>query len=146
MRSGSTLRSSTSSASCADPRRPHGWIDAAFVAAYTRLHELGWAHSVEAWDGEGLAGGLYGVGSGGLFAAESMFHRRTGALEGGPPGLIELLVAAGGERLLDVQWATPHLVSLGAVEISREEYHRRLDKALGLPDALGEAKASPTVL
>ena len=122
---------------CADPARPHGWIDDDFVTAYTRLHALGWAHSVEAWDGEGLAGGLYGVGIGGLFAAESMYFRRTGASKAALLGLIALLREAGGERLLDVQWATPHLVSLGAVEIEREEYHRRLDVALELPDAWG---------
>ena len=120
---------------CADPRRPHGWIDAGFIAAYTRLHELGWAHSIEAWDDEGLAGGLYGVGCGGLFAAESMFHHRSGASKAALLGLVELLRAAGGERLLDTQWSTPHLLSLGAVEITRAEYHRRLDAALLLGDA-----------
>ena len=120
---------------CADPGRPHGWIDDDFIAAYERLHELGWAHSVEAWDGGGLAGGLYGVGCGGLLAAESMFHRRTGASKAAFLGLVELLRAAGDERLLDVQWATPHLLSLGAVEITRAEYHRRLDAALRLGDA-----------
>jgi leucyl/phenylalanyl-tRNA---protein transferase len=120
---------------CADPARPHGWIDEGFVVAYTRLHELGWAHSVEAWDEQGLAGGLYGVASGGLFAAESMFFERTGASKAAVLGLLGLLRAAGGQRLLDVQWATPHLVSLGAVELTRGEYHRRLDVALGLPEA-----------
>jgi leucyl/phenylalanyl-tRNA--protein transferase len=120
---------------CADSRRPHGWIDEEFIAAYTRLHELGWAHSVEAWDDEGLAGGLYGVASGGLFAAESKFHRRTGASKAALLGLVRLLQEAGGERLLDVQWSTPHLSSLGAVEMSRAEYHGRLDAALGLPEA-----------
>ena len=121
--------------SCADPRRPHGWIDEDFVAAYTRLHELGWAHSVEAWDDEGLAGGLYGVGIGGLFAAESKFFLRSGASKAALLGLIVLLQTAGGERLLDVQWATPHLLSLGAVGVPRAEYHRLLDAALELPDA-----------
>ncbi len=120
---------------CADPQRPHGWIDASFVTAYMRLHELGWAHSVEAWDEHGLAGGLYGVGSDGLFAAESKFHRRTGASKAAFLALVEHLGAAGGARLLDVQWATPHLVSLGAVEITRGEYHGLLDAALLLPDA-----------
>ena len=120
---------------CADPRRPHGWIDEDLIAAYTRLHELGWAHSVEAWDEQGLAGGLYGVGIGGLFAAESKFFRRTGASKAALTGLIGLLREAGGKRLLDVQWATPHLLSLGAVEVPRAEYHRLLDEALGLPDA-----------
>jgi leucyl/phenylalanyl-tRNA--protein transferase len=120
---------------CADPRRPHGWIDATFVTAYTRLHELGWAHSVEAWDEEGLAGGLYGVGIGGLFAAESKFHRRSGASKAALIGLVEQLKAAGGTRLLDVQWVTPHLMSLGAVEISRAEYRRLLHVAVQLSDA-----------
>jgi len=120
---------------CADPRRPHGWIDASFVAAYTSLHELGWAHSVEAWDHEGLAGGLYGVGIAGLFAAESMFHRRSGASKAALLTLVARLDAAGGARLLDVQWLTPHLSSLGASEISRGEYHELLDGALLLPDA-----------
>jgi leucyl/phenylalanyl-tRNA--protein transferase len=120
---------------CADPRRPHGWIDAGFIDAYTRLHELGWAHSIEAWDDAGLAGGLYGVACGGLFAAESMFHHRSGASKAALLGLVELLLEAGGERLLDAQWSTPHLLSLGAVEITRAEYRRRLDAALLLGDA-----------
>jgi leucyl/phenylalanyl-tRNA--protein transferase len=93
-----------------------------------------WAHSVEAWDAEGLAGGLYGVAIGGLFAAESMFFRRSGASKAAFLGLVALLREAGGERLLDVQWLTSHLASLGAVEVPRAEYHRRLDGTLGLPD------------
>ena len=120
---------------CGDPRRPHGWIDESFLAAYTRLHELGCAHSIEAWDTEGLAGGLYGVAIGGLFAAESKFYRRTGASKAALLGLVELMQAAGGQRLLDVQWATPHLLSLGAMEVPREEYQRLLGEALLLPDA-----------
>jgi leucyl/phenylalanyl-tRNA--protein transferase len=121
-------------AACADPSRPGGWIDESIVAAYLRLHRLGRAHSVEAWDADGLQGGVYGVAIGGLFAAESKFHRRRDASKVALLGLVELLVAAGraGQRLLDVQWATPHLASLGAVEIPRREYHRRLDAALGL--------------
>ena len=122
---------------CADPLRPHGWIDASFVTAYVRLHELGWAHSVEAWDEDGLAGGLYGVGIGGLFAAESKFHRRSGASKAALLALVEHLGRVGGARLLDVQWATPHLLSLGAVEMPRSEYHRVLEAALLLPDAFG---------
>ena len=78
-RCGSTPRSPRWSTACADPRRPGGWITDDIRAAYVRLHELGWAHSVEAWDDDGLAGGLYGVAIGGLFAGESMFHRRTDA-------------------------------------------------------------------
>lgn len=119
---------------CADPARPHGWIDDAFVDAYSELHRLGWVHSIEAWDDDGLAGGLYGVGIGGLFAAESKFYRRSGASKAALLALILRLQAAGGPRLLDVQWMTPHLHSLGAVEVARAEYHRRLDDALALPD------------
>jgi leucyl/phenylalanyl-tRNA--protein transferase len=71
---------------CADVRRPGGWIRRDIRAAYTALNELGWAHSVEAWAGDRLAGGLYGVAIGGLFAGESMFHRDQRRLEGGPGG------------------------------------------------------------
>lgn len=121
---------------CADPTRAGGWIDEAFSAAYGELHRLGWAHSVEAWDDEGLAGGLYGVAVGGLFAAESKFHRRTGGSKAALGGLVALLRAAGepGRRLLDVQWLTPHLAMLGAVEVTRGTYRRRLADALTLPD------------
>jgi leucyl/phenylalanyl-tRNA--protein transferase len=127
-------------AGCADPARPGGWIDDAFVAAYSHLHELGCAHSIEAWDAEGLAGGLYGVASGGLFAAESMFHRRSGASKAALHGLLLLLRSAGNAaaRLLDIQWATPQLEALGATEVSRATYHRRLARALELEDAFGE--------
>ena len=121
---------------CADRRRKGAWIDRDMVRAYTRLHELGWAHCVEAWDRDGrLAGGLYGVAIGGLFAGESMFHTQTDASKVALVRLVEMLRAAGEpeRRLLDVQWATPHLKSLGAVEVSREEYHRLLQEALSLP-------------
>lgn len=119
---------------CADPARPGGWIDASVVEAYTTLHRLGWAHSVEARDAEGLAGGLYGVAIGGLFAAESMFQRRPGAAKAALHGLHALLHGAGDAelRLLDVQWLTPHLALLGAVAIPRADYHRRLAAALRL--------------
>jgi leucyl/phenylalanyl-tRNA--protein transferase len=124
-------------AGCANPTRPGGWIDDGIATAYARLHALGWVHSVEAWDGDGLAGGLYGVAIGGLFAAESKFHLRTGASKAALLGLIEQLRAAGdaGRRLLDVQWPTPHLASLGAVSITRAEYRRRLEVAVTLRDA-----------
>lgn len=122
---------------CADPARPHGWIDLRFVAAYARLHALGWAHSAEAWDEDGLAGGVYGVGIGGLFAAESMFQRRPEASKAALYGLVEHLRCAGDAslRLLDVQWVTPHLALLGAVELERAEYHRRLRTAVRLSPA-----------
>jgi leucyl/phenylalanyl-tRNA---protein transferase len=126
-------------AGCADPRRPGGWITPAIRVAYGRLHELGWAHSVEVWDGEGvLAGGLYGVEIGGLFAAESKFHAQTDASKVALAGLVERLRAAGGERLLDVQWTTPHLRTLGAVDVARAEYLARLPAALDAPPALAQ--------
>lgn len=106
---------------CADPAREHGWIDGRIASAYAELHRLGWAHSVEAWDADGLAGGLYGVAIGGLFAGESMFHRRIDASKVALTGLVDLL-GNGSDRLVDVQWCTPHLARLGAVELSREAY------------------------
>jgi leucyl/phenylalanyl-tRNA---protein transferase len=119
---------------CGDPSRPHGWIDEPFVEAYARLHRLGWAHSIECWDGDGLAGGAYGLAIGGLFAAESMFERRPDAAKRSLLGLIEVLrdTPDAAMRILDVQWSTPHLELLGAVEIPRAEYRRRLSAALVL--------------
>ena len=125
---------------CADTPRPHGWIDGQITEAYRRLHRLGWAHSVEAWTPEGeLAGGLYGIAIGGLFAGESMFHRRTDASKVALVGLVDRLVA-GGATLLDVQWTTEHLVSLGAVDVPREQYLVDLADALTrpLPAAFGD--------
>lgn len=129
---------------CADPRRPGGWIRRDVARAYRRLHDLGWVHSVEAWsigdDGgrERLSGGLYGVAVGGLFAGESMFHgpgrQDRDASKAALVALVGMLRAAGGEgRLLDVQWATPHLVSLGARAVPRPEYLEMLAHALALP-------------
>ncbi len=117
---------------CADPARSGAWIDQAIRSAYGRLHRLGWAHSVEAWDDAGLAGGLYGVAVGGLFAGESMFHHRRDASKVALVALVERLRAGGG-RLLDVQWATEHLRSLGAVEVPRVDYHRLLAAAVSAP-------------
>ena len=114
---------------CADPDRPHGWIDDELVAAYVRLYELGWAHSVETWNDDELVGGLYGVAIDGMFAGESMFHRMTDASKVALVALVEHLNAIGA-TLLDVQWRTPHLESLGAVEITRSEYGERLSEAL----------------
>ena len=113
------------------------WIDDTIMAVYTELHELGFAHSVEVWTREprGLAGGLYGIAIGGLFAAESKFHVVRDASKVAVLALVELLRAGGDadDRLLDAQWLTPHLASLGFVEISRDEYHARLERALELP-------------
>ena len=106
---------------CADPRRPHGWIDESFVDAYCRLHELGWAHSVETWVGNELVGGLYGVRIRGLFAGESMFHVVTNASKVALWAAVELL-RTDGVVLFDVQWTTEHLESLGAIDVSRAHY------------------------
>lgn len=121
---------------CADPSRPGGWITPAFRSAYEELHVLGWAHSVEAWthDGE-LAGGLYGVAIGGLFAGESMYHRRTDASKVALVELVRRLSADGDpRRLLDVQWCTDHLATLGVVEVPRPAYLARLAEAVAAPD------------
>ena len=119
---------------CADPARPGGWIDDQVRTSYLRLAELGWVHSVEAWREGRLAGGLYGVAVGGLFAGESMFHRERDASKVALVGLVRLLddEHAGG-RLVDTQWVTPHLSSLGVVEVPRAAYLDRLAAALELP-------------
>jgi leucyl/phenylalanyl-tRNA--protein transferase len=120
---------------CADRRRPHGWISPAIRAAYVRLHELGWAHSVEAWSLEdgALAGGLYGIAVGGLFAGESMFHHERDASKVALVALVDLLRDGYAGRLLDVQWQTDHLASLGAVEVPQARYLELLAAALELP-------------
>jgi len=121
---------------CADPSRPQGWIDRDIRAAYLRLHELGWAHSVESWRDGRLVGGLYGVSIGGLFAGESMFHRERDASKVALVALVEgMRTSHPAERLLDVQWSTPHLASLGVVELTREAYLRRLTRAVRLPES-----------
>jgi len=122
---------------CADKGRPGAWIDRDIRSAYISLHEWGWAHSVEAWDLEGrLAGGLYGVCIGGLFAGESMFHRQTDASKVVLVALVAMLQDAR-SSLLDVQWATPHLKTLGAVEISRADYLQLLAAAVAQPQPDG---------
>ena len=105
---------------CADPSRPGAWIDSPIRDAYVRLHGLGWAHSVETRDHAGdLVGGLYGLGIGTLFAGESMFHRSTDASK---VALVALAELVGEDGLIDTQWRTPHLASLGVTEWSRERY------------------------
>jgi len=123
---------------CADRRRPHGWIDRRIRRVYTELHQRGVVHSVEAWTRDGkLAGGLYGVSLGGLFAGESMFHRPDigrDASKAALVALVDFLVAVDPtDRLLDVQWVTPHLASLGVIEIAREDYLEQLAQALRRP-------------
>ena len=115
---------------CADPSRKDGWITEEFIEAYSKLHQLGWAHSVEVFDRAGqLAGGLYGVRVNGLFAGESMFHAARDASKVALMALVDLMRESG-MMLLDVQWCTEHLESLGAIEVSRHEYLGLLDAAL----------------
>jgi len=121
-------------AGCAAPGRDGGWIDDSIAVAYGRLHQLGWAHSVETWlDGE-LVGGLYGLAINGLFAGESMFSRVPDASKVALVHLVDLLSDEYAEtRVLDTQWQTDHLERLGVVEIDRAEYLQRLGTALALP-------------
>jgi leucyl/phenylalanyl-tRNA--protein transferase len=119
-------------AGCADPSRPMGWIDHRITRAYTRLHQMGWVHSLEVWDDDGLAGGLYGVAIGGLFAGESMFHRRRDASKVALVHLVEL-VGTDPANLIDVQWLTPHLATLGAEECRRASYFGLVERALHSP-------------
>jgi len=121
---------------CAD--RPEGtWISAEIRAAMCRLRVLGFAHSVETWREGELAGGLYGVAIGGTFFGESMFHRVANASKVALVHLVRRLRQRG-FVLLDVQFATEHLRRFGAVEISRDEYLRRLRRALTLPASFGD--------
>ncbi|MBM3674007.1 MAG: leucyl/phenylalanyl-tRNA--protein transferase [Actinobacteria bacterium] len=124
----------TTMRACAGEHRPGAWIDESFVAAYTRLHELGWAHSVETFRDGRRVGGLYGVAIGGFFAGESMFHAERDASKVALVALVDRLRAIGA-TLLDVQWATPHLASLGAVPVGRSEYLEHLAEALVAPVA-----------
>ena len=117
-------------AGCAE-RAEGTWITPGIRRAYDRLHELGWAHSVEVWDGNTLAGGVYGVAIGAFFAAESKFHRMPNASKVALAELVDWLAGAGFE-LLDVQLATDHLRTLGVIEIPRAEYLRRLAAALAV--------------
>lgn len=119
---------------CATLPRPYGWISPEVGAAYRELHRLGVAHSVESWAGDELVGGLYGVGIGGFFAGESMFHTAVDASKVALVALVELLREQG-TTLLDVQWSTPHLESLGVVTVARPDYLAELAVALRRPPA-----------
>lgn len=112
---------------CAD--RPETWINDTIFDLYTQLFAMGFAHSVEVWDGTDLVGGVYGVTIGGAFFGESMFSRRTDASKIALAYLVDRL-RQGGFMLFDTQFITPHLASLGAVEIPRAAYQRLLDRAL----------------
>jgi len=120
-------------AACADPGRPDGWIDDRIAFAYTALHQAGYVHSVETWDAQGrLVGGLYGVHQAGMFAGESMFHHPELGRDASKVALLRLVAELARARvgLLDVQWLTPHLASLGVVELPRRDYLAQLDLAL----------------
>ena len=106
---------------CGDKKRKHGWINDDFIRAYSELHRRGWAHSCEVYADDQLVGGVYGVRIGRFFAGESMFHRRTDASKIALWALTATMRVAG-IRLFDVQWTTPHLVSLGAIDVPRAEY------------------------
>jgi len=139
-------------ARCADPGRPHGWIDDDIVAVFTDLHRRGVVHSVETWTPDGrLAGGLYGVSLGGLFAGESMFHDPEIGRDASKVALLRLVAAmtrdGSADRIIDVQWRTDHLGSLGVIEIDRDEYLSALDETLVLPeiDWTAERRREPEV-
>ena len=118
---------------CAESDRgdddPGTWIDEEIIQSYSELHRLGFAQSLETWQGDRLVGGLYGVALGGAFFGESMFHRATNASKVALAALVEHLREKG-FRLLDIQWVTPHLEQFGAVEIPRSTYLEHLAKAL----------------
>ena len=121
--------------SCADPSRPHGWIDGAVIEAYEELYRLGYAHSVETRTPDGdLVGGLYGIEIDGLFAGESMFSLERDASKVALMRLVDLLRAAPQveRRLLDVQWRTDHLATLGVIEIPRSRYLELLQATRGV--------------
>ena len=119
---------------CANPSRESGWITPEFIEAYTRLHELGWAHSIETFDREGrLAGGLYGVRINGLFAGESMFYGQRDASKVALMALVDLM-SRSGMTLLDVQWCTEHLATLGAIEVPRRDYLALVARAMAAGD------------
>lgn len=126
-------------AGCADPGRPHGWINPVMSSAFLELHRQGWAHSAESWDESGrLVGGVIGISFGGLFSAESMFHDPVFGRDAGKVALasmIDLFLAAPGRpRLVDVQWRTAHLASLGVTEIPRHRYLQLLPELLAQPE------------
>lgn len=114
-----------------DPEEAGTWIDQEIFESYCRLHEAGYAHSVEAWQDGKLAGGLYGVALGGAFFGESMFHHVTDASKVALVALVERLRERG-FTLLDTQWTTEHLEQFGAIEIPRSRYLKRLGEALEL--------------
>ena len=118
-------------AHCADPKRAGRWIDSDIEQAYIRLHQAGWAHSIETRDHEGrLVGGLYGVHLGGLFCGESMFHLERDASKAALAHLVERM-SKHPDWLIDTQWQTPHLKTLGVREIDRNAYLDRIEEIIG---------------
>ncbi|PHP17997.1 leucyl/phenylalanyl-tRNA--protein transferase [Sphingobium sp. IP1] len=129
---------------CAEaaPDRPSTWINGPIERAYRHLHELGFAHSIECWDGDELVGGLYGVALGGAFFGESMVSRRTDASKVALAWLVARM-RFGGFSLLDCQFMTDHLRSMGAQEISQRDYLQLLGVAVGdVPLGAGDAVLS----
>lgn len=123
---------------CANPERESGWINEDVISAFTMLHQIGVAHSIEVWDSKDrLAGGLYGLELGGVFAGESMFHVSNNASK---VALIHLgqLLNDGSERLIDTQWMTSHLESMGGKPMDREEYCRLLPRLLEIAPILSK--------
>lgn len=128
-------------AACAE--RPETWINPEITALYQALHAAGFAHSLEVWEGPDLVGGVYGVTLGAAFFGESMFSRRTDASKLALAWLVHRL-RAGAFTLFDTQFLTPHLASLGAIEISRDAYHQRLEAALNSPARFDPPGYAPT--
>lgn len=125
---------------CAD--RPETWINEEIRQAFIELHQLGHTHSVEVWMGDRLVGGTYGLALRGAFFAESMFHKETDASKAALFGLVDHMKASG-MSLLEIQYITPHLASLGGIEISSELYMEQLRKALGQPVSFKSSIRSP---
>lgn len=118
---------------CGENREEGTWVTAEMIDGYTKLHELGNAHSVEVWQGEALVGGIYGVAVGGLFAGESMFHRKTDASKVALAALVARLRERG-YALFDVQMTTDHTERMGAINVPRADYLRRLRKAVRMTE------------
>jgi leucyl/phenylalanyl-tRNA--protein transferase len=117
---------------CGEARAEGTWITPDVLATYSELHALGWAHSADVWAEGRLVGGLYGLAVGSLFAGESMFHLRTGASKVAFAAVVERL-RENGFTLFDVQVMSPHLATLGCVEIPRSDYLRSVESAIDHP-------------
>lgn len=130
---------------CGNPQRESGWINEQVISAFVSLHNSGLAHSIEVWDeSDQLAGGLYGLELGGVFAGESMFHVAKNASKVALAHLGQLLNDGTG-RIIDTQWMTSHLESMGAKPIERGEYCRNLPKLLDIPPAISRLPGFPNL-